>query len=441
MSGFPPLPADGTVLLHRAAVPACLLADVALARGADAEGLVLLDIGIAGGRIESLAPAAATAPEGAADLDAGQVWPCFVEAHAHLDKGHITPRAINADGTGLSAAAAVRADREANWSAADVRARFAFGLRCAYAQGTAAIRTHLDSQGPQAGISWPVFAELRAEWAGRIDLQAVGMVPVDTYATPEGEALARRIASAGGLLGGATRLPGATPAQLDAALDALFDLATQHGLEIDLHVDESGDPGAATLGPVARAALRHRFPYRVTCGHCCSLAVQEPAFASEVMDLVAQAGITIVSLPPVNLHLQGRSPGGTPRWRGVTLLHELKARGVNLLIGGDNCRDPFYRWGDHDMLETFTDAVRIGHLDLPVGDWPAAVTARPADWLRLPEHGRIAVGGVADLVLFRGRRMDELLSRRRGERVVLRAGRPIDTTLPDHRELDRLFAA
>ena len=93
--------------------------------------------------------------------------------------------------------------------------------------------------------------------------------------------------------------------------------------------------------------------------------------------LVAQAGITVISLPPVNQYLQDRMPHRTPRWRGVTLLHELRARGITVLIGGDNCRDPFYGYGDHDPMETFTDSVRIGHLDKPFGDWPAAIAAHP----------------------------------------------------------------
>jgi cytosine/creatinine deaminase len=58
----------------------------------------------------------------------------------------------------------------ANWSAEDVRARMTFGLRSAYAHGTRAIRTHLDSLAPQDAISFGVFRELREEWAGRIDL-------------------------------------------------------------------------------------------------------------------------------------------------------------------------------------------------------------------------------------------------------------------------------
>jgi cytosine deaminase len=54
--------------------------------------------------------------------------------------------------------------------------------------------------------------------------------------------------------------------------------------------------------------------------------------------------------------------------------------------------------------------------------------------------GRITVGAVADLVLFRARSMNELLARPQSDRVVLRAGEPISTRPPDYAELDDLHA-
>src|SRR5260370_16798136 len=74
-----------------------------------------------------------------------------------------------------------------------------------------------------------------------------------------------------------------------------------------------------------------------------------------------------------NLYLQGREPGRTPRWRGVTLLHEMKTRGIPVAVASDNCRDPFHGYGDHDMLEVFRQATRIAHLHRPHGDWPRPV--------------------------------------------------------------------
>ncbi|WP_204301572.1 hypothetical protein, partial [Stenotrophomonas maltophilia] len=69
--------------------------------------------------------------------------------------------------------------RAAHWSANDVRTRMNFALKAAYAHGTAAIRTHIDSLPAQIDISWPLFAELRSEWHGRIDLQASSLCGID----------------------------------------------------------------------------------------------------------------------------------------------------------------------------------------------------------------------------------------------------------------------
>jgi cytosine deaminase len=57
-----------------------------------------------------------------------------------------------------------------------------------------------------------------------------------------------------------------------------------------------------------------------------------------------------------------------------------------------------------------------------------------------PETGVIRLGAPADLLLFRGRSDTELLSRPQSDRIVLRAGCPIDTTPPDYRELDQALA-
>jgi cytosine deaminase len=66
------------------------------------------------------------------------------------------------------------------------------------------------------------------------------------------------------------------------------------------------------------------------------------------------------------------------------------------------------------------------------------VTTTPARIMRLADPGDIAVGQPADLVLFSARDFSELLARPQADRRVLRAGVPIDTVLPDYRELDDL---
>ena len=142
------------------------------------------------------------------------------------------------------------------------------------------------------------------------------------------------------------------------------------------------------------------------------------------------------------MYLQDRrNDATTPRWRGVTLLHEMKARGIPVAVASDNTRDPFYAYGDLDMLEVYREATRILHLDHPVGDWPKAVAATAAEIMRIDGAGVLAADGPADFIIFKGRSFTELLSRPESDRIVVRDGRAIERDLPDYAELDDLMGA
>ncbi|MGO4568566.1 cytosine deaminase [Rhizobium sp. 2YAF20] len=403
------------------------------------EGLVKADIVITDGLVSAILPPGGAPGEFAkSDLKDGMVWPCFADIHTHLDKGHIWSRHANPDGTFAGALDAVREDREAHWSAADVKKRMEFSLRCAYAHGTGLIRTHLDSLAPQHRISFEVFDEVRDAWKDKITLQAAALFPMDAMVDePYFDDLVAVVRDKGGLLGGVTKM---NP-DLNWQLDTLFRAAAENGLEVDLHVDETDDPGAQTLKAIAEAVLRNRFEGKVTAGHCCSLARQDDGIAERTVAMVAEAGISIISLPMCNMYLQDRYPGRTPRWRGVTLFKELAAAGIATAVASDNTRDPFHAYGDLDPVEVFREAVRILHLDHPLDTAARVVTVSPASIAGRAEMGRIAVGSPADLVLFSARRWSEFLSRPQSDRVVLRRGKVIDRSLPDYRELDSVVGA
>ena len=424
-------PAEPAYVLRNATVARTLLARPQSYPG---EGeTVRLDLAVKRGRVIRITPAGTGEGGPPVDLDGGMVWPCFTDIHTHLDKGHIWPRSPNPDGRHTSARAAVAADRTAHWSAADVAARMRFGLRCAYAHGTRAVRTHIDSYDGQAEISWPMLATMRAEWQGRVALQGVSLIGIEAFRDEAaGARLADLVARHGGILGAAMT----TEPDLDILLHRVFALAQARQLDLDFHVDEINDPQSHSLAHIAAVGIKRRFRGHVVVGHCCSLALQPAVEADRTMDLVAEAGLAVVSLPMCNLYLMDRAGGRTPRWRGVTLLHELAARGVRTMAASDNCRDPFYAYGDHDALEVFTQAVRIAHLDHPIGEWPRLVTVTAA--AVMGTESRIAEESPADLVLFRARNYNELLSRSQHDRTVLRDGAPIDTTTPDHREFDLL---
>jgi len=415
------LPPTGAFTLMNITVPGCLVGRP--------EDLVTTSLHIRDGLISDT---------GGIQIDMGRAmaFPCFTDMHTHLDKGHIWPRAANPDGTFVGALTAVGNDRAANWSAKDVAARMEFALQCAFAHGTKTIRTHLDSIPPQPDISWPVFAEMREKWSGKIDLQAASLIGCESFdnIATDYAATADIVAAHGGVLGMVTY----PVSDLKKRLTDFFNLAEARDLEVDFHSDETTDPNSETLRLIAQTVLETGWDKPVTVGHCCSLSTQGEARAMDTLDLVAKAGINIVSLPMCNLYLQDRHVNRTPRGRGITLVHEIKARGINVSFASDNTRDPFYAYGDLDMLEVMRQATRIGHLDHSDSDWPHAFTTNPARALSL-ELPSLTPGAPADLVICNARDWTELFARPQSDRIVLRDGVKIDTKLPDYKDLDHLM--
>ena len=428
------IPSSERYWLKNAHIPVSLLENEGFSTQT-AEGLTLVNLEINDGninRITSTIPPEDNIP--VIDLKKKIVFPCFVDMHTHLDKGHSWQRCPNHDGTFDGALKMALEDSRREWRLEDVYRRMEFGVKCSYAHGTAAIRTHIDSFGQQAQISLTALGELQRQWAGKITLQAVSLVSLDYYQTSEGAALADKIAEFGGILGGVAY----TNPDLQAQIDITFKLAQERGLNLDFHLDENGDPDSTCLAAIARTAIKEQFSGQIICGHCCSLAVQSPEIIQETLNLVKNAGIAIVSLPMCNLYLQDRQEEKTPFWRGTTKVKEMKKAGIPVAFASDNCRDPFYGFGDHDGLEVFTQAVRIAHLDTPYADWVNSVTLTPANLLGLPHLGRIKTGLEANLLIFKARYFSELLSRPQWDRLVIRRGLSIDTTLPDYQELDDL---
>ena len=411
---------SGAFTLKNVTVPAAIFGQ----RG----DLISTDIGIVDGQI--------SAP-GGKEIEMGEamVLPAFVDCHTHLDKGHILPRAQNPDGTFVGALTSVREDH-LNWTSKDVRTRADFSIRCAYAHGTRAIRTHVDSMNGQYKRSWPVFAGLREKWANKVELQMTSLITCESYGTPEYAEIAATVAHFDGVLG----MVSFPMPDLKKVLLGHFETAGNLGLALDFHTDETMDPSSETLRVIAECVMETGFCGRVLVGHCCSLSQQEENLAMDTLDLVAKAKIDVVSLPMCNLYLQDRHAGRTPRGRGVTLVHEMKARGINVSFASDNTRDPFYAYGDMDMLEVMRMATRIAHLDHSDFDWVKSFSQTPAEVCDFPDLS-LAQGTTADLVIFNARNWNELYSRPQSDRIVLRNGIAIDRKLPSYSELDALLEA
>ena len=185
-------PATRRYWLTDARVPACTLGDGATSlTPPDGEGAVSADLLVDDGQIARIRPRGIYS-DGTPRIDLGgrQVWPTLIDVHTHLDKGHSVDRSPNSDGT-------FHNDR-AYWTVPDLRRRMDFGLRCAYAHGVSAIRTHIDTYQETIERNWQAIREMRDEWRGRVELQGVALCPIDLLEDAYGDKVAAIVEKSGG---------------------------------------------------------------------------------------------------------------------------------------------------------------------------------------------------------------------------------------------------
>lgn len=415
----PSLPVTGDVLLRNLAVPAVLAEGFPGLASDPATGLARLDLALKDGRFQP-ADALAGGDFDTVDMGGRIVLPGFTDLHVHLDKAFTAHRTESAS-HGLASAVELAMGDAANRTLDDLIARMERGVIAAEANGTFALRTHLDSfDAPDDSPAWAAFAEVAARWKGRVELQAVALMALARVEQDDFDDRCAQIARRGGILGAFIDRGTATPDRLARLVGG----AARHGLDLDLHVDETLDPTANGLELLAETVLAQGFPGRVVAGHCVALGQKPEAERDALIAKVAEAGIHVVALPTTNGYLQDRTPGRTPLLRGIAPVQELAEAGVTVSFASDNVRDAFYPYGNFDMLDVQRQALFLAQLEAAPARWIAAATSAPAEAMGL-DTGRIRAGAPADAVIFEARDWADLFSGSGPARTVLRRGRPL----------------
>ena len=397
-------------------VPRCLLDPAASLPPPDRDGLVTVRIEHAEGRITALDPV-----ELPASLKLPLALTPLVDPHVHLDKAFTAAAFPNPTGTMAGALEAnLRELRQRRGK--QVLQRAGLALERAWRYGLRALRSHVDSQAPAALEVWEALQQLRARWAGRVDLQLVALAPLGFWRTADGARLARRVAGDGGLLGSVVGTSFAPLAWDAMGLEALLAQAETLGCGLDLHIDENDAAPAHGVRALERLLARRGCRVPITCSHATGLALLPPAPLARLAERLAEAGVAVVALPFTNLWLLGKREGTTPLLRPQAPIQQLQAAGVRVAMGSDNVQDPWYPGGDFDPLELLRLAPLLSH-QLP---WRrrglAPFTSEASRLLDLPWDGVLREGAPADLLVLGASSWGDLLARP-PQRRVMRAGR------------------
>jgi cytosine/creatinine deaminase len=305
------------------------------------------------------------------DLEADQLMdgggslliPGFVDSHVHLDIGLVNdmlhPGRVNA----YVSQSQMMADMEAHKAAftkENIIQRAEQLLDMAVRHGVTAVRAqcHVD---PEAGLKHlEALLEVKQRMSSRISLQIVAF-PDKQLLRPETLAYMEDALRLGADVMGCAPLH---DADRFAHIDAALDLAMKHDVDLDVHADlalpYTVDADDTDVVYLSRRVIERGYQGRVCAGHVSALDSLSREAAQDVIELIRQAGISVISLP--DLYRLGRTDTQHVR-RGLTRVKELLHAGVNVCFASNNVRDCLRPYGNMNPLEEALILSYGAHMD------------------------------------------------------------------------------
>ena len=401
--------------------------DLLITNAALPDGRTSMSVAVQDGRIREVAEGLQAPAREVVDAAGLLLSPPFCDPHFHMDAtlSYGLPR-VNQSGTLLEGIALWGELKPLLTEEALVERALAY-CDWAVARGLLHIRSHVDTSDPSL-LPVRALLEVQRRVAPYIDLQLVAFPQDGVLRTAGGlESLTRALDLGVNVVGGIPHFE-RTMADGAESVRLLCELAAQRGLPVDMHCDESDDPHSRHIETLAYQAQRLGLQGRVNGSHCTSMHSMDNYYVSKLLPLIAEAGVSVVANPLINITLQGRHDT-YPKRRGLTRVPELLAQGVNVAFGHDCVMDPWYSLGSADMLEVAGMGLHVAQMTSQgaMRQCFDAVTTRPAGILHLDGYG-LEPGCHADFVLLQAQDPIEAIRLRATRLAVYRRGKRLAQT-------------
>ncbi|QND58345.1 amidohydrolase family protein [Mesorhizobium huakuii] len=366
----------------------------------------IADIGISGETIAAIEPTLQGSARTEVDARGNLVSPPFIDPHFHMDAtlSYGIPR-INASGT-LLEGIALWGELKPLLTHEAVRDRALAYCDWAVSMGLLAIRTHVDVCDDRL-LAVEALLDVKKTIAPYIDLQLVAFPQDGFYRSPKARENTIRALDMGvDIVGGIPHFE-RTMADGTRSVTELCEIAAKRGLMVDLHCDETDDPLSRHIEQLAYETQRLGLQGRAAGSHLTSMHSMDNYYVSKLLPLIAEAGVSAIPNPLINIMLQGRHDT-FPKRRGLTRVKEMQALGIRVGWGQDCVLDPWYSLGTADMLDVAFMGLHVAQM------------SRPADMARcfdMVTNVNAAIMGLDHLGLAVGKR---------ASLVILDAGNPIE---------------
>jgi cytosine/adenosine deaminase-related metal-dependent hydrolase len=261
--------------------------------------------------------------------------PSFIEKHCHLDKTLLGERWRSV--TPVSSIFERLAIEKATLPSLDTltQDRAERLLDIYLKSGVTHVRTHVDIY-PEVGLDnlEAVQQALRA-FEGKLSYEIVAFPQHGLLHSKSTELVRQALRNGANLVGGVD--PATVDGDIEASLQELVGLAVDANAGIDLHLHDANQLGIFTMKRLAQLTIEAGLQGKVAISHAFGLGDISPSQAQEMGDLLADAGVAIITSVPI-----GR------KFPPVGLLHE---SGVEVFVGCDNIFDVWSPFGNGDVLE------------------------------------------------------------------------------------------
>jgi len=403
--------------------------DLLITQASLPDGRTNMSVGVQDGRIVAVDEGLSAPAFETVDAAGQLLSPPFCDPHFHMDAtlSYGLPR-VNQSGTLLEGIALWGELKPLLTPDALIERALAY-CDWAVAKGLLAIRSHVDTSDPSL-LPVQALLEVKRRVAPYLDLQLVAF-PQDGVLRAKGgvDNLKRALALGVDVVGGIPHFE-RTMSEGAASVRLLCELAAEQGKLVDMHCDESDDPLSRHIETLAFETQRLGLQGRVTGSHLTSMHSMDNYYVSKLIPLIAEAGVSAVANPLINITLQGRHDS-YPKRRGLTRVPELLAAGVTVAFGHDCVMDPWYSLGSGDMLEVAHMGLHVAQMTSQQGmrDCFSAVTTNAAQVMHLPGYG-LAPGNDASFVLLQATSPIEAIRLRANRLKVWRKGRLLAETAP-----------
>lgn len=325
----------------------------------------LKDILVKDGKIFKIADAGTAVSEGAEEIDLNGRLVCepYCDPHIHLDYV-FTAASFGENSTGtLFDGIASWSDSKSTLTPEIIKERAKKGLLEQLLGGTQYIRTHVDVTDPKlTGLK--AMLELREEVKDYADIQIVAFPQEGMYSYKGGEELVEEALKMGADCVGAIPHFEYTAEMGTRSVKKAVELAVKYNKLVDVHCDETDDDMSRFVEVLAYEAMDNGIGEKTTASHTCAMGSYNNAYAFKLFKLLKRSGISFISCPTENIHLQGRYDN-YPKRRGLTRVKEMLDDNINVCFAQDSICDPWYPLGNGNLMYVLDAGFHICHLTAP----------------------------------------------------------------------------